>query len=162
MLKIMNVRHLLPLFIVLLAALLTACVPTVDTAADANERVEPQDESTTNAFADLLQNDTGYVDITAEQLAAAMQQKDFTLVNVHIPDQGSIPNTDLSVPFNDIDAFTAALPQKDDPIVIYCRSGGMSSQMAPLLADLGYTNLYEVDGGFNAWAAAGYELLHPQ
>jgi rhodanese-related sulfurtransferase len=35
----------------------------------------------------------------------------------------------------------------------------MSTQAAQQLAAAGYTNLYELDGGFNAWQAAGYELL---
>jgi rhodanese-related sulfurtransferase len=34
----------------------------------------------------------------------------------------------------------------------------MSTQAAKELADMGYTNVMELDGGFNAWRAAGYEL----
>jgi rhodanese-related sulfurtransferase len=51
------------------------------------------------------------------------------------------------------------LPDRDAAIVIYCRSGGMSTSAAQELASLGYTSIMEVDGGFNAWKAAGYELL---
>ena len=120
----MYVRHLLLLIVVMMALFLSACKPVAGTSTDANVGAEPQGESTVIALADLSKNDIGYVDITVEQLTVAMPQKDFTLVNVHIPDQGNIPNTDLSIAFNDIDAFTAALPMKDAPIVIYCRSGG--------------------------------------
>lgn len=105
-------------------------------------------------------NADGYVDISVEQLATMLQSKDFTFINVHIPYEGEIAQTDLFIPFDRIADYVDQLPDKDAPIVLYCRSGRMSTDAAKALVNLGYTNVFEVDGGFNAWKAAGYELLN--
>lgn len=75
------------------------------------------------------------------------------------PIKAAVPNTDLSVPFDQIERNLARLPGKDAPIVVYCRSGGMSVQVAAALAAAGYTKVYDLKGGFNAWQAAGHDLL---
>jgi rhodanese-related sulfurtransferase len=108
----------------------------------------------------FAKNDDGYADVTAEQAAGLLEDPDLTVVNVHIPYEGEIPQTDLFIPFDEILAHQDELPSKDAPILLYCRSGSMSTTAARDLVDAGYTNVMEMDGGFNAWQAAGYELLN--
>ncbi len=107
-------------------------------------------------------NADGYTDISVDQLAQMLENKDFVLVNVHIPYQGEIPGTDLFIPYNTIADNLDKLPDKNARIVLYCRSGGMSTVAAKTLTSLGYTNVYEVDGGFNAWKASGREVIVTQ
>lgn len=110
----------------------------------------------------LVKNEAGYIDISADQLAGMLEDTDLVLVNVHIPYEGEIPDTDLFIPFGEMQDHLEALPDKDAPIVLYCRSGGMSATAAEVLVEHGYRNVMELDGGFNAWKAQGYELLDNQ
>ena len=136
-------------------------VATAQTAAGKPDAATVTAEGTSplNEWAELPRNSEGFVDISAEQLAKMLEQKNFTLINVHIPYEGELPNTDLMIPFDQIKDHQAELPAKDAPIVLYCRSGSMSTQAAKDLVALGYTNVFELDGGFSSWQSAGYPML---
>lgn len=84
---------------------------------------------------------------------------DVALINVHIPYQGHIDGTDEFVPFDEILDWNALPTDRDAPIVLYCRSGNMSGRAASNLADAGYTNVVDLDGGMNAWVGSGRSLL---
>lgn len=100
-----------------------------------------------------------YQDISVPELQGMFENQDFIFVNVHIPFEGDIPNTDLSIPYNEIEQNLEKLPaDKDAKIVLYCRSGNMSSIAAETLVDLGYTNVSHLEGGFNAWQKAGLPM----
>ena len=96
--------------------------------------------------------------IDVEQLAAMLEEKDFAFVNVHIPYAGEIAGTDANIPFDEIASHLDELPAKDARIVLYCRSGNMSDQASQELVKLGYTDVYDVEGGMNAWTASGRAL----
>ena len=108
---------------------------------------------------DQAESVSSYTDITVEEFREMMAEGDLLLVNVHIPFEGDIPGTDRSIRFDEIADHLNQLPQdRDSRIVLYCRSGGMSEEAATVLASLGYTDVSNLEGGFRAWAAAGYEM----
>jgi rhodanese-related sulfurtransferase len=100
-----------------------------------------------------------YTDVSVPELQQMLENKDFVFVNVHIPFEGDLPATDLSIPYDEIAQNLAQLPaDKDAQIFLYCRSGNMSTQAARELVELGYTNVWNLAGGFNAWKAAGLPM----
>jgi rhodanese-related sulfurtransferase len=99
-----------------------------------------------------------YTDVSVAELQTMLANKDFTFVNVHIPFEGDIAGTDLSIPYDQISQNLDKLPDKNAKIVLYCRSGRMSAIAAETLVGLGYTNIWNLDGGMVDWEQAGYTI----
>ncbi|WP_366187075.1 rhodanese-like domain-containing protein [Flavobacterium ovatum] len=44
---------------------------------------------------------------------------------------------------------------KSKPVFVYCKSGGRSKKASAKLTELGFENIYELDGGFLQWSSEG-------
>ena len=95
-----------------------------------------------------------YRQITMEEAITMMEEETgYTILDVrtaqeysekHIP--GAINIANESIGTEDI----PELPDKDQLILVYCRSGNRSKQASEKLVKLGYTNIVEI-GGINSW-----------
>ena len=100
--------------------------------------------------------------VAPAKFAAVVADEDVVTVNVHVPDEGSIPGTDAAIPFDRIAASVDELPQeRSTQLAVYCRTGTMSAEAVQELLSLGYTDVVELRGGMEAWTADGRELLSP-
>ena len=131
----------------MVAAVLTGCAGS-DDAQPPSETAGPG-TSTIDVGADLVGPD---------EFAALIAEDGVVVVNVHVPYEGHIDGTDTFVPFDAIDAWDALPEDRSTPIAVYCRSGNMSAAASKDLVELGYTNVVDLAGGMNAWAAAGRPL----
>jgi rhodanese-related sulfurtransferase len=97
--------------------------------------------------------------LSSTELHEILQKEDILLVDVHTPQQRHIKGTDLSIPYNEVDKHLEKLPQdKTTPIYLYCEGGPMGNAAAKKLHEMGYQNLFNLDGGTNAWKSAGFEF----
>jgi rhodanese-related sulfurtransferase len=102
-----------------------------------------------------------WTNVTPDRLSAMLQTKDFALVDVKTPYIGEIDGTDLYIPYDQLSARASQLPaDKTAKILVYCRSGAESAQAAQTLLNLGYTNVWNLDGGMDAWQSSGRTLVN--
>ena len=101
-----------------------------------------------------VDSEASYQQISMDEAIAIMEsESDYIILDVrtteefadkHIPDAINIPNETIGT--EDI----PELPDKDQLILVYCRSGNRSKQASDRLVGLGYTNSVEF-GGINDW-----------
>ena len=97
---------------------------------------------------------SSYTRISQDEAMQMMQeQTDYLIVDVRRPDEfaeGHIAGA-INVPSDDItDGMPELLPDKDQTLLVYCRSSNRSKEASRKLADIGYTKVYEF-GGINTW-----------
>ena len=93
--------------------------------------------------------------VTADQVAPGVY-----LLDVREPDEweaGHAPDAH-HLPMMEIPARMAEVPT-DREVVVVCRSGGRSGQVVSYLMGNGWDNVRNLDGGMQAWAGEGREVV---
>ncbi len=148
----MSARSLL-LALLLIPALAGCPAPTTD-----DDDIADDDDTGEDSFS--CEGITPEVlEISPAELDAMLQDKDFELINVHIPRDGEIPGTDVHIAYTDTDGLEEHLGH--DPgakAVLYCKTGPMSAIAAGALVDLGYCRIHDLPAAMTGWEAEGYPL----
>lgn len=82
------------------------------------------------------------------------------LVDVREPAEWAetgVPEGAALIPLGDLESRAAELAA-DSPIYVICRSGNRSRTASDILIGLGFTQVYNVDGGVTAWVEAGLPM----
>lgn len=100
------------------------------------------------------QKDAGYEQISAEEAKQIMDTEEgYIILDVRTEEEyflGHIPGAVLIPDYEIEDRAEAELTDKDQLILVYCRSGNRSKDASAALAEMGYTNVKEF-GGINDW-----------
>ena len=87
------------------------------------------------------------------------------VLDVREPDeyeQGAIPGA-LHIPRGQLESnIESRVPDRDTPLIVYCAGGTRSAFAAKTLAELGYTDVVSVAGGFNKWKDEGRDWRVPR
>lgn len=102
------------------------------------------------SFAFMEKQPKTYKNLSVAEFDAVVA--DAFLVDVHTPEQEHLAGTGAFIPYDQIGSRLNDLPaDKNTEIILYCRSGSMSSQAAQVLVAKGYTNVKHLVGGIQAW-----------
>jgi rhodanese-related sulfurtransferase len=121
-------KKLLPLF--LSALMLTACSPSGGTKPNTCRQI------TADEAAAMMAQETNYIILDV--------RRPDEFAEVHIPGAINVANETIGT------AEISELPDKDQLIMVYCRSGRRSKEASEKLVKLGYTNIVEF-GGILDW-----------
>jgi|TARA_R100000935_G_C2761126_1_gene133671 rhodanese-related sulfurtransferase len=108
--------------------------------------------------ANAQQNDTIKI-LNPSDFKVAIKSKDVQLVDVRTADEfkaGAIESA-LNIDFFQQENFTEEFEKldKEQPVYLYCRSGSRSQQAAGKLKAMGFTKIYDLQGGYMGWPFKG-------
>lgn len=136
------------ILLILSLTLFSSCSGNENTSTTTNDTTE-------NVSKDFL----GYEQISGEEAKHLMDiEKEFVIIDARTIEEfneGHIEGAILIPEYEISERAEEELPDKDQLILVYCRSGRRSKIASQALADLGYTNVKEF-GGIIDWQ---YEIV---
>lgn len=107
---------------------------------------------------------TAKLELTSVSDAAdilAAPPDELVILDIRTPDEyaaGHIAGA-INIDYYEAD-FEAKLSSLDPavPYVMYCNSGNRSANALPLMDRIGFEEVYEIDGGIQAWYSAGHPV----
>jgi rhodanese-related sulfurtransferase len=167
MLRIHPVYRLIPAVLLVLALLIVpGCAPDIETPqpvppATSNPSTAP---GTTPTKAPEVPSTMAVYELVSPAEAAALIAEQggnvpFVILDVRTPDEYTAGHIEGAIVWDvNQDDFATSLGMaypRDGRYVVYCRSGVRSRAATEIMQSLGFTDIYEIDGGIQAWEAAG-------
>ena len=85
------------------------------------------------------------------------------LVDVRTPEEFEVSHLkdaqNICVTSPDFREKVAGL-DKQKPVHVYCKKGGRSADAAKILKDMGFTKVYDLQGGMTSWQERGYQTIN--
>lgn len=90
-------------------------------------------------------------------------EKDFVLLDIREPSEVSAAKIEtgetIAIPRGLVEfVFTKKVTDHSKPVVVYCKAGSRGALAAASLKDLGYKNVYNLDGGILKWISEGHPV----
>lgn len=137
------------------ALVLAGCSSSMGSTSAGSSSMDGSMEASTSGGTGTSASSTGYTTIDAAEAKQMIDGGGVTVVDVREQneyDAGHIAGAVL-VPMGTIGSVQPeALPDLDATIIVYCRTGVRSAQASSKLADIGYTHIYNMDGGITSWS----------
>lgn len=111
---------------------------------------------------ELAQVEATIVDVTVNQFKDLVIEQGGTILDVRTPEEwaeGTISKAEKINFYDDNFATDIEKLNKEEPIFVYCKSGGRSANAAETLKEKGFNKIYNLDGGITAWIEAGNETV---
>ena len=93
--------------------------------------------------------DAVYNDNSAVQLVDVRTQEEYTVSHLKDAQNICVTNSDFDEKVKTLD--------KNKPVYVYCAVGGRSATAAKLLSDMGFTEVYDLEGGITNWEEKNLE-----
>ena len=116
------------------------------------------------SYADLLREARSQIREVSPREVETLPAGAATIVDVREAsewEQGHLPGANHISKSYIEQQIEGAVPDRDAPVILYCAGGVRSLFAAQTLAEMGYTNVASMAGGFGAWKGAGLEFETP-
>ncbi|GAB5401370.1 MAG: hypothetical protein Aureis2KO_29550 [Aureisphaera sp.] len=94
---------------------------------------------------------------------AVYGEENLQLIDVRTQEEFSVSHLknaqNICVTSNNFKEKVASL-DKEKPVYVYCKKGGRSAKAASILKDMGFTKVYDLQGGITSWQEEGLETIN--
>lgn len=108
-------------------------------------------------------NKGAFEEIAPEAFAKKMQEGDMVLLDVRTVEEFAEGHLEGAQQYDyyETESFKSMLEglDKSKTYLIYCRSGSRSGNTMSMMQNMGFTSVYNLDGGILAWRAAGMPVI---